>query len=736
MFFQRKKRIKIVALSLSGAILASVALGSILFSYNQKNLNGFKYNNHFGEKSDIFHKGNPDTEKAINSITDRNLKEIKKPIIIKPKPEPKIEIEPILIPHNPKTIEKEKKLIEKKPDVQNNQTSNTIKTTITLFGKKIEAEVTPPPTRELDKRDIEAKITNVKPYIRHIVGDIKNIKVTEELKNALVNNLVNKEAHGLKNFYSSFRADLLKEKTHDFDPEKHIQNNFDAWQKIVQKFQKLLDSNNVIKFLLPDAAAIYPTKQFTSQNLKYAWLISNLDYSKFNKLSKGALQQLKQGFTATAEESYINENGELDSYTYEPAPGYNKVTTSQERENKKRRAIPIKGYYGRTPDQISNGEYPGWKKENVTQSQEFKEFGIKTTDGINITRLTNQNPEEGELKKATIVEIDAANFQGYEKTKKLIENLTAKGIEITSYRIKNMGKKDVNQKFKEILSALPQKLGQLELFFDHRATNTASLIALENKNIKEVGLYTLGNSLLDDWSINPLALRNVEWVNTIDYNVSKENKPGSDIATRITFNTLAFEESDILKNESDIYKRINEGLRMAYYTRNNEGIFEGNFGPGLHPDNNEGNNSYPTRLDFSRAPSIRSLKGLKFYDYIKPSNKPRKLKNLKLFNDKNYFEISGDELDKSQFEDVMAINEPPFSQPPTKIEFSNGSDTDTIRITGVSSLTNKALSNLSVLRNLSKISSPIQISPEAKELRQQLINNGYEVTDINDETFN
>ncbi|CRH45533.1 Uncharacterised protein [Chlamydia trachomatis] len=61
-----------------------------------------------------------------------------------------------------------------------------------------------------------------------------------------------------------------------------------------------------------------------------------------------------------------------------------------------------------------------------------------------------------------------------------------------------MGKKDVNQKFREILRALPDRLPQLELFFDHRATNTSSLIELENKKIKELSLFTLGNSLLDD----------------------------------------------------------------------------------------------------------------------------------------------------------------------------------------------------------------------------------------------
>ncbi|SYV89736.1 Uncharacterised protein, partial [Metamycoplasma alkalescens] len=77
--------------------------------------------------------------------------------------------------------------------------------------------------------------------------------------------------------------------------------------------------------------------------------------------------------------------------------------------------------------------------------------------------------------------------------------MKANNIEITSYRIKNMGKKDPNQAFKEIMKALPNKLPHLELFFDQNATNTASLIELENKEIKELSLFTLGNIHLPQW---------------------------------------------------------------------------------------------------------------------------------------------------------------------------------------------------------------------------------------------
>ncbi|SYV89750.1 Uncharacterised protein, partial [Metamycoplasma alkalescens] len=114
-----------------------------------------------------------------------------------------------------------------------------------------------------------------------------------------------------------------------------------------------------------------------------------------------------------------------------------------------------------------------------------------------------EKDKDGKEIKGIAVEIDANNSLGYEKTKKLIEDLKNKNIKITSYRIKNMGEKDPQQKFREIIRALPNDLPHLELFFSSKATNTASLIELENKDIKELSLFTEGNPLIEGWSINP-----------------------------------------------------------------------------------------------------------------------------------------------------------------------------------------------------------------------------------------
>ncbi|UWV84799.1 hypothetical protein NW066_04330 [Mycoplasmopsis felis] len=58
----------------------------------------------------------------------------------------------------------------------------------------------------------------------------------------------------------------------------------------------------------------------------------------------------------------------------------------------------------------------------------------------------------------------------------------------------------------------------------------------------------------------------------VDYNVSGSYSPYDRIYSRITFDSLGFEATDWI-SETDM-TRINLGLRMAYYVRNNERIFK------------------------------------------------------------------------------------------------------------------------------------------------------------------
>ncbi|MXR12245.1 putative immunoglobulin-blocking virulence protein, partial [Mycoplasma flocculare] len=429
-----------------------------------------------------------------------------------------------------------------------------------------------------------------------------------------------------------------------------------------------------------------------AKNTKYAKLIYYLDYSKFVRSSKENDDYLSKGFTINTDNSNISvdENGTLRSNSWSPL--INQVTSVYQKDNETRRAFGYGSYWSRPGGNILDGTYEGWTKKDITNSEEYKKYNVSKSDGINISELTKNadNKANTTRNKGIVVTIDFSNQNGYSKTKKLIQDLANDRKEITSYRFFHIGKNDANQKFKDILEILPENLPQLELLFD--STNTSALLALENKKIDELSIYTEGNSLSDDWAINPWALKNTAWYNSNDYNVSFDYAPGAKVATRITFNSLAFDDSDYTGNND--FTRINNGLRMAYWTRNNEKVFQGGWGPGLNPDVNESENSYPTGLDLTRVTKMKSLKGLIFYDTQKSSNaKSRRLTRIGLYNNNVNFEISADELNQAQF-NVLDTN--PRLEPKPKIFFSNDSNTKRVKITG-QNLSSEGANNLRIL---------------------------------------
>nr|WP_318027597.1 putative immunoglobulin-blocking virulence protein [Mycoplasmopsis bovis] len=417
----------------------------------------------------------------------------------------------------------------------------------------------------------------------------------------------------------------------------------------------------------------------------------------------------------------------MSSLAFAPDDQFNTVTSRVSRDNRERRVFGYDSPYGRSPDSVWEGSYQGWNKEDVTDKPEYSRYNVSSADGIKLTKLTREKTDNspGALNEGLVVEIDASNVSGYGKTLDLINKLKNDKVQVTSYRIKNMGSNDPSQAFKKILSALPDKIPQLELFFSAEATNNSSLIALENKHIKELSLYTLGNSLLHKWSFNPLALRKTEWINTVDYNVSRDFLPNTAIPTRITFDTIAFDKEDF-KDKS--FDRINDGLRMVYFARNNEPFFQAGLGPGLNPDHNEGNNSYPVGIDFSRIEGIKSLRNLVFNDVVNPNNTPRKIRRLTLFNNKPSFEISSDELTHASFEHFATDAMDRFSKP--KIMFSNGDVTDSIRISDSNTLDSKAIWNLSKFFEYNeklKSTKSIKVPENASALKEQLTKLGYRV---------
>ncbi|MCE6061565.1 putative immunoglobulin-blocking virulence protein [Mycoplasmopsis agalactiae] len=726
----KKNRILMLSL-LSGGIISASAGVAI-----------YKASSDFNLAKSIFSFDSFDSELANSnnvkhtndSIRDKNIIEkVNEPIKAE---EPKTE--PIII-KTPKaeessTAEAPKetiKPIESQPIVAS---PTTERRKINLNGVEVFAIVEVTPDRKVTDYDIKKGIANREPYQSTIVNKLVSVEVTDELRTSTVNKaLTSGEGDGL--FDGTFFKvidDLINVDKDSLEvAEGVLERNSQIWESNLFRYKELLDSENVTKFLKSGKDVEYEdiikNGGFKTQNQRYIWLISNLDKSKFTKLASTSDKYLNEGLVVSPRNAKINANGEIDAHAWSPSPEFNTVTSRYSRDNSLKRVFGYNSYFWRSPDDTEEGNYPGWKKTDATS--EFSSYGVSEGDGITVhklERIEKIKEENGQINEGYVVNIDARNPDGYSKTKKLIEDLKRDGKKITSYRIKNMGENDPAQKFKEILAALPDDLPQLELFFSANATNTSSLIALENKKIKELSLYTLGNSLLQKWSFNPWAFKNTAWINTNDYNVSYEYGRNKPIATRITFDTIAFDADDY-KTDND-FERINDGLRLVYYARNNERAFQGSFGPGLNPDHAEGDNSYPLGLDFSRVPKIKSLRGLEFHDTQNPSNKARKIKRLTLFNNSNTFEISGNELNQASFHHIM---EPvPGDSDKPKIMFSNGDTTNTIKISSKERLSSEGLANLNKffqLNDVLRASKKIIVPEGASELISQLQGAGFNV---------
>ncbi|ABC01364.1 membrane protein, putative [Mycoplasma capricolum subsp. capricolum ATCC 27343] len=749
MYFLKKKKNKILMYTLVASLATSLSFGSVIYySISDANIS---------------------FETSSNGITDAELTPINNPIDdaivsnrdnkLKPNPERiiretnKKDQDKLIIP---KKEEKEIKEVAKpepkpeiiKPETTINKPSRAkVKSQIVINGVTVNAEIEAPPGFIVHDQDKSRNIANpTRPYQNHIVEKILSIEVTQALRDSVVkNSLTGGEGYdkGAGLFQNTLTNVISREiEENKGNIHKALENleaiskqNSDFFNSSIERYKRLLDSKNVIEYLKPEAKIQYPKLkgEFKTKTQEYLWLINNLDHSKFTKIASTSEKYLKEGLTISPRSAFINENGEIDSHGWGPPDAYNTVTSRLQRDNSTYRVFDYDQYYNRSSDRIENGTYPGWTKKDVTNDF-TSSFGFSKSDGITISRLTRDNKTnvEGKINSGLVLELDVSNTKAYEKSKELIEKFKSHSEKITSYRIKNMGEISSDQKFIEILSALPEDIPQLELFFSDKATNTASLIALENKKIKELSLYTNGNSLRNSWSYNPLALRNTTWINTIDYNVSAQYSSHQKITTRITFNTLAFDQKDF---ENNSYQRINDGLRMVYYARNNEPFFQGAFGPGLSPDRSLGDNSYPTGLDFSRVTGIKSLKGLRFDDEYNPSNKPRKIAELTLFNDNSHFEISADELNDANLEHLSTGENSPIKP---KIKFSNGNATTKIRITG-NNITEKGRQNLEKYFDYSdslKVGNKqIEVTDTSGQLANKLKDWGYNVTQASDKQF-
>ncbi|WP_051675863.1 putative immunoglobulin-blocking virulence protein [Ureaplasma canigenitalium] len=614
-----------------------------------------------------------------------------------PPPEKKEELPPPPPPVKPQIQKKEEKKEPPKanPPVAQAPKLQKNKRKIKVGDKYVEINVEEEPVRprQTFEEDRQKGLQNRNPYISQTVPKIKSFEVTDEFRNANVE-FGRKRIQGINNIPQV--KWITDGQIPDSELKDFMNQNPDFYKGLFYKYFRLFESPNVVNFLTEEGKKKYPQiKNIQDRDLRYITYLKYLDYTKFTKLSSEAEKELKKGYTLGGE-VYIEADGSINSHTFSPPAENNNVIAEYTRNNYKRRVFSYNSPWKRSPSDILNGSYDGWIKDDKTKEYAQK-YNFNTTDGIEVSELIRVKPinEPGQINKGLVVKIDASNPAGYKKTLELINQLKNAGEKITSYRIFNIGKNDTNQSFYKIFEALPDELPQLELFFETQ--NTSYLKAIKNKHIKELSLYTGGNSLLDTWNINPLALKNVEWVNTADYNVSRDYGRDVKVYSRITFNTLSFDDEDYLEGSSNPFELINDGLRLAYWVRNNEGFFQGGFGSGLSPDHDERGNSYPTGLDLGRMTKLKSLRGLRFNDHLKPQNGSRKLILLTLHNDGPVFEISAEELNQAQFKDVMSLD--PMVK--AKILYSNGSITNTIRVTG-GNLNSDGLRNLAVLKELDR----------------------------------
>ncbi|MDJ1649006.1 putative immunoglobulin-blocking virulence protein [Mycoplasma phocimorsus] len=607
--------------------------------------------------------------------------------------------------------------------------------TVKIYDLDLDAEYDEVQERKVD--DSDSDIKNWKGYQALLVPGSVRVKVTEKLISK-TKEAATKAIKGLfpENIREGFKKDPKQ-------PEARIwtvRNNWsNYYQNKFEKYERLFMSDNVKDFLTDegmkkykDIVSIEDAKKNHEKKIeRFVDLFVYFDYSKVKGVSDQVKKYLEEGFYIEEDNSnvYINENGVLDSYSFTPT--YNTVTSRLLKDNEERRAFGFQEYWPVAPGAILENKIPGWTKTgDLSKTEEFKEFGISETEGVTIYKQTKDANNKADNKsinganEGLVLDIDAKNKDIFLKTKEIIDKLEKSGKKITQYRITNVGLLTEDSNFEEILKALPKEFPQLTLILEGH--NTKFLRHLEEKKIHQLDLFTTKNVASVNgktWSINPWALKGVAWINTNDYNASFDYNKYATIASRIVFDSLSFDQEDIKEN-GDKYERINKGLRMAYYVRNNEGIFQGGFGSGLNPDHNEGNNSYPIELDLSRT-NLKSLKGLIFHDIRKPQNKPRKLRKLTLQSSGDKFEIDVSELNDANLEVLDTVSPGP---PATEIRFSDKA-TKNIKIKGESGLSSNGYKYLNMFMRYGHISEDKKIFVEntSSQLANDLKAHGFSV---------
>ncbi|UWV79403.1 hypothetical protein NW072_05150 [Mycoplasmopsis felis] len=113
-----------------------------------------------------------------------------------------------------------------------------------------------------------------------------------------------------------------------------------------------------LNFLKKEAAEVYPTKDFNNDiDEEKAWLVIHLDTSKFNTLNPESENYLKTGYSINQDNVYINEKGEIGSYSRGIPAEFNGVLSRMYRDNNEKEHLHM--------IQLNEGFQEQSKKENI-----------------------------------------------------------------------------------------------------------------------------------------------------------------------------------------------------------------------------------------------------------------------------------------------------------------------------------------------------------------------------------
>lgn len=398
------------------------------------------------------------------------------------------------------------------------------------------------------------------------------------------------------------------------------------------------------------------------QKKRYEAELEVLKKLKKTSLTNEEIKLLKQGMIPSETSPYVW--GYLDE-------SKNPVLNSMKEKNKKR-FFNTPGWATRSPNGISNGEYEGWTKNDVSSqfSDIFKEAGLgESNNSIQVFEYTPNDKNELKDSKtpSKVISLNADDDKAFQKFSEILKKAVAKDAKIEGVVLKNVGSTHSLQNISSILSILPSSIKKLTLFLDN-FNATTGLRGLENHKLQELELYSNINTLNGSWAINPNALKNVDYI-SFDYNnaATFDTNSGEKIPGSIIFNTLRWDKGD------DINK-VNEGLSIVFDSKINQRIFQGSFG---------GKGGYPVNLDFSST-DIKSLKGIDFNkldqafdsqiknwkeDPFAKENykgfKKIKFKSLSFSSNKNStgtstksYVASIDDFENAQFTDRLTLDEP------------------------------------------------------------------------------